>query len=84
MKWMLVFMIFGLAPVKTGLVFDSLDECIEAEEAARVAYADAYDNWREWAKSNPDKSGFPGTELFVQKRIGLKNEGTCIPHAETP
>jgi len=32
MKWMLVIIVFGTHPVKTDLVFDSLDKCLEAEE----------------------------------------------------
>ena len=28
MKWMLVVMIFGTQPVKTDLIFDTLDRCL--------------------------------------------------------
>jgi len=34
MKWMLVIVVFGAHPVKTDLVFNSLDECLKAESTA--------------------------------------------------
>jgi hypothetical protein len=45
MKWMLIVMVFGAAPVKTDLLFDSLDDCLKAEESARGEYARAYNIW---------------------------------------
>jgi hypothetical protein len=32
MKWMLLVLIYGTIPVKTGLVFDTIDDCLKAEE----------------------------------------------------
>jgi hypothetical protein len=76
---MLVVMIFGSAPMKTNLVFSSLDECLRAEDSMRAAYASAYNTWRKWAGANrPDPSS---DEPGMQQRIGLRNQGTCIPHA---
>jgi hypothetical protein len=82
MKWMLVVMILGSSPVKTDLVFGSLDECLKAEDVMRGAYVDAYNAWQKWAKANPADSSYPNSEPFMQKR-GL-HWGTCIPHAGLP
>ncbi len=81
MRWLLVVMVFGSAPVKTDLVFNTLGECLRAEEVMRAAYAEAYNTWRTWARANPSSSGFPGSEPHAQKRIGIRNEGSCVPHA---
>jgi hypothetical protein len=82
MKWMLVVVVFGLTPVKTGLLFNSLEECLKAEDASRSAYARAYNAWLQWAQANPGESGFPNSRAAMLKRIGLENPGTCIPHAD--
>lgn len=81
MQWTLIVLVLGVSPVKTGLVFDSLDECLSAETAMRSAYADAFNKWQNWAKANPSESGYPGTQPYMQKRIGLNNGGTCIPYS---
>ena len=31
MKWMLLVLIYGTIPVKTGLLFDTIDDCLKAE-----------------------------------------------------
>ena len=38
MKWMLLVLIYGTIPVKTGLVFGTIDECLKAEEQMRGEY----------------------------------------------
>jgi hypothetical protein len=80
MKWLLVVLVFGNAPVTTNLLFASLDDCLRAEAQMRESYAVAYNTWRQWAQANPQQSGFPDSEQFNQKRIGLHNQATCIPH----
>ena len=52
MKWVLVVMVMGSAPVKTDLVFSSLSECLEAEMTMRSEYAAAYNRWIAWAQKN--------------------------------
>lgn len=81
MKWMFVVIVFGTMPVKTDLLFDSIDECLKAEEAMRAAYGQALNHWHNWAKRNPSEAGYPSSERFQLKRIGIENQGTCIPHA---
>ena len=80
MKWMLVAMVFGSAPVKTDLVFDRLSDCLQAEDKMKAEYASAYNVWDDWARKNPQESGYPKSKEFQMKRIGLYNPGTCIPH----
>jgi hypothetical protein len=80
MKWMLIVMVFGVAPVKTDLLFDSLDDCLKAEENIRGEYARAYNIWIKWAQQNPTESAYPKNRDASIKRI-LYNAGTCVPHA---
>jgi hypothetical protein len=80
MKWLLVFMIFGTSPVPTNLVFDTLDQCLAAEDEVRRSYGTAFNRWRDWARANPTASNFPDSEPFQMGRIGLRNQGVCIPH----
>jgi hypothetical protein len=81
MKWMFIVIVFGLSPVKSDLVFDSLQECLQAEENIRSEYARNYNAWLEWAKQNPSTSNYPESDPFIRKRGGLDSPGTCIPHA---
>jgi hypothetical protein len=80
MKWMLVVMVFGGAPVKTDLIFETLGACLKAEENMRAEYANAFDVWNEWARKNPTESGYSTARPGMMKRFGLENAGTCIPH----
>ncbi|WFE74241.1 hypothetical protein [Roseinatronobacter sp. S2] len=81
MKWMLVILVMGGAPVKTGLTFDTLQDCLDAEDAARGEIAEAFNRWRDWAAANSEQSGYPESEPFMTRRIGMQNVATCIPHA---
>jgi hypothetical protein len=82
MKWMLIVMIFGTEPVKIDLIFDTVGGCLMTEQAMAAAYVGAFSPWTTWARATPSVSGFPGSQPFQQKRIGLENQGTCIAHAE--
>jgi hypothetical protein len=68
MKWLLV-VILANTPVKTDLVFSSLDECLRAEESMRKQWADVYN---EAFRRNADKD----TLEMVKRQMG---SGTCIP-----
>jgi hypothetical protein len=83
MKWMLIVVVFGTTPVKTELVFGALEDCLRAEESMRRSYAEAYNNW---LALSGEGAGAPiesnvDTERFQEKRLGLLNAATCIPHA---
>lgn len=80
MKWMLVIVVMGAGPVKTDLTFDTLQECLDAEDKSRREVAAAYNRWIKWASANPEESGYPDSEKFMQARLGMANKGTCIPH----
>ena len=84
MKWMLIVVVFGVMPVKTNLLFDSIDDCLVAEEAMRAEYAQEFNQWLAWAKQNQVEAGYPKNREFMMQRIGLENRGTCIPHGELP
>jgi hypothetical protein len=45
MKWTLIVVVFGAKPVQTDLVFNTLDDCLKAEEQMRAEYTRAYDHW---------------------------------------
>ena len=80
MKWVLVVLVMGSAPVKTDLVFSSLSECLEAEMTMRSEYAAAYNRWIARAQKNQKESGYPCNDRTTQERLGLHNRATCIPH----
>ena len=77
---MLIVMIVGASPVKTNLFFDTLDECLKAEDSMREEHARAFNKWLTWARANPTVSGYPTTQEFMRRRIGVESYGTCIPH----
>jgi len=81
MKWMLVIVVMSSAPVKTDLTFDTLQECLDIEDQTRAEIAEAYNSWRGLASSNPTVSGYPSSEPFMSRRIGMQNVATCIPYA---
>ena len=82
MKWMLLVLIFGTFPVETGLLFNDLDECLNAEEAMRGEYARAYNTWHRWAQANPKEAAYPESQKFQRQRLGMDTTATCIPYAE--
>ena len=55
MKWMLLVLIYGTIPVKTGLLFDTIDDCLKAEEQMRDSYIRTYNSWLTWAQANPKR-----------------------------
>jgi hypothetical protein len=80
MKWILVVLIGGVAPVQTDLQFDKLSDCLSAEEQLRTTYADAYEAWDRSAAVNIDRRrDYRRARDFQGRR--LANTGTCIPHA---
>jgi hypothetical protein len=81
MKWLLVVLVFGTTPLRTNLVFDTLDECLQGEERMRSLSAESFEAWLAWAAANPVAAGFPESERFMRGRLGVENSGTCIPHA---
>ena len=84
MKWMLLVLIYGTIPVKTGLLFDTIDDCLKAEEQMRDSYIRTYNAWQTWAKANPSEAHYPDSQKFMWRRDGMETTGTCIPHAEHP
>ena len=58
MKWMLLVLIYGTIPVKTGLLFDTIDDCLKAEEEMRNSYIRTYNTWETWAKANPSEAHY--------------------------
>jgi hypothetical protein len=83
MKWMLVVLVFEVAPVKTGLIYDDLGACLAAEETVRQAYANAYNAQNEWARQNLETDEYHQQETFLSSRL-LRNPATCIPYAALP
>jgi hypothetical protein len=70
MKWMLVVLVFG-NPMQTGLMYDSLDDCLKAEANARAEWSRIYNGL---PKKYQDQ---PMTQEHVAKQM---TQGTCIPH----
>ena len=81
MKWMLVITVFSTQPVKTDLVFDSLDKCLEAEEIMRADQESKFQRWRAVFRET-EASLLTKEEALAKRRIGMENQATCIPHAQ--
>ncbi len=56
MKWMLVVLVFGSTPMQTGLVYNSLHECLEAEDKMRA----------EWDRTEGDAEGIPSDAYLAE------------------
>jgi len=74
MKWMLVVLVFGVSPMETGLVYNSLDECLKTEAAMRAEWDRVYMAMPKTFQETP-----PISQDYVKKQT---TSGTCIPHAE--
>lgn len=81
MKWMMIIVVMGTGPVKTELTYDSLQDCLNAEDKTRQEISDAYNRWQSWAAQNPEQSGYPSSETFMRMRLGMGNRATCIPYS---
>ena len=84
MKWILVVLAGGVAPVPTDLTFEKLSDCLVAEQQLRETYADALDALRERASSSVDRLSRREQRQFYRARDRdvkrFANTGTCIPH----
>jgi hypothetical protein len=79
MKWMLIIVVFGAAPIKTELRFDTFDQCLKLEQQMRESAGQAFMDWYTLAileREVPDDE-----RQFEMKRYGMRNQATCIPHA---
>jgi hypothetical protein len=79
MKWMLIIVVLGAAPIKTELRFDTLDQCLKLEQQMRESANQAFMDWYTLAvleRVVPDDE-----REFEMKRYGMRNQAACIPHA---
>ncbi len=81
MKWMLVVVVFGLGPVKTNLMYDSLTACLQADYNMRRQWTDMlnaaakpHGGITKWHDEDTADAN------FVVKQSDVI--GTCIPHAD--
>ncbi|MGY3447147.1 hypothetical protein [Bradyrhizobium sp. USDA 4473] len=87
MKWILVVLVGGVAPVQTDLVFEKLSDCLTAEEQLQQTYANAYSALSQ--RSTIDDGEFDRRRGRHHRRAReeaggkLANAGTCIPHNGT-
>ncbi|MCC8951116.1 hypothetical protein H8A97_40215 [Bradyrhizobium sp. Arg62] len=86
MKWILVVLVGGVAPVQTDLVFEKLSDCVSAEEQLQQTYANAY---TALSQRSMDDDRFERHRSRHYRRARgdatgkIANAGTCIPHAGT-
>ncbi len=82
MKWMLIVMVLGVTPVKTGLLFDTLDACRQVAGEMEAEYARYINEGLAWAatQSKTGKVSDQVAELWTRQL----QPGICIPHANTP
>ncbi len=76
MKWMLIVLIMGATPVKTGLVYETVDDCYAAENEMSAEYTRYYNDWVAWAKDHQKESGYPTVPAYITQRL---MHGVCIP-----
>ncbi|MEQ1711052.1 MAG: hypothetical protein ABL908_06580 [Hyphomicrobium sp.] len=79
MKWILVVMVFGTSPVKTDTVYNTLEDCLAADDAMRSAYVEHYNDWIKRAKADPKRYNYPESDKYAKRRYGLENVATCVP-----
>lgn len=68
MKWMLIAIVFS-SPVKTDLKYETLDQCLRAEQAMRA----------QWANTYNDALGHGATKDTLDMMQKQMSFGTCIP-----
>ncbi|WP_084518637.1 hypothetical protein [Bradyrhizobium sp. th.b2] len=87
MKWILVVLVGGVAPIQTDIVFEKLSDCLTAEQQLRQTYANAYGALS--LRSMMDDDQFDRRRGRHHRRARedaagkLANAGTCIPHTGT-
>ncbi|MBP2434004.1 MULTISPECIES: hypothetical protein [Bradyrhizobium] len=86
MKWILVVLVGGVAPVQTDLVFEKLSDCLTAEAQLQQTYANAYTTLSQ--RSMEDDQLERRRSRHYRRTRGdttgkVANAGTCIPHAGT-
>ena len=69
---MLVIIVFGTHPVKTDLVFDSLDKCLEAEEVMHAEQESKFLRWRAVFRET-ESSLLTKEEALAKRRIGMES-----------
>lgn len=86
MKWILVVLVGGVAPVQTDLVFEKLSDCLTAEQQLQQTYANAYSalSLRSMDEDHYDRRRGRHHRRDREEAAGkLANAGTCIPHNGT-
>ncbi|MGH8519673.1 MAG: hypothetical protein ACREUE_19640 [Panacagrimonas sp.] len=73
MKWVLLAVVLQ-TPVKTDLVFDTLDDCLRAEHEMRTAWGNAYSAAQRGGQASAAEK--KKNSEFVTKQATW---GTCIP-----
>ena len=83
MKWTLIVVVFGTMPVETNLIFNSLDDCLKAEEAMRAEYVRAYGQKKALAIKPPRRSCGPGSGWKIAERA-FRMEGARVRRSGDP
>jgi hypothetical protein len=81
MNWMLVVMVFGTQPVKTDLVFDSLEKCEVAGDLMRSEQLSRFYGWQSDARKTGGFWKLWNEEALTKRRLGMENETTCVPQS---
>jgi hypothetical protein len=86
MKWVLVVLIGGVAPVTTDVTFEKLSDCLAAEQQLRQTYVDALDAWNREVDTVDRTDRRRGRRYHKARELEARkfaNAGTCVPHAGT-
>ena len=94
MNWILVIIVLGTQPVRTDLVFDTLQKCSIAGDLMRSEQRAQFNRWMAAARSEGLYRGpwwdlrdywrSGNEESSMRRRLGMENETTCIPHSLRP
>jgi hypothetical protein len=74
----MIFSSINQTPIDTGLIYDTLDECYQADDAIRKEYTDHYNTWNAWAKEHLTKDQLANAQMFMLRRDAF---GICVPRA---
>ncbi len=81
MKWMIVVVVLGgTAPVKTGLLYEDLDACWAATDLIMAEYGRVAKARLDSASANQTEQEFKVSRDYIMSRL-TTNSVTCIPHA---
>jgi hypothetical protein len=76
----LIVVVMGLTPIKTELVFDSLENCWQARQQVQSLYSELANRELKWSRENLEGEQYEAAEAMIVSRL-TTNAMTCIPYS---